>query len=208
MEWMSRQHLLYDMSKTRVREFQQFSFDQEVYRTPFAGSCVSFVSNQGQVVIVQADTLPQQSFSVVSSANVQGFRSCISFQKDIVTINSYTGVATLYDTVSNAVITPSTPLRFFTCDPVMTSAAAPSRLDAFGREKEAFLRLKDDLMRDFEEKYVAILHGKVVDSDKDQAHLAQRVYGKYGYVQIYIDKVSKETRRKLENPSPENIRSL
>lgn len=38
----------------------------------------------------------------------------------------------------------------------------------------------------YEGKYVAILHGKVIDSDQDKVKLAERVYENQGYIPIFF----------------------
>jgi len=47
-----------------------------------------------------------------------------------------------------------------------------------------------------------VLGGEVVDLDNDIRNLAKRVYSKYGYVPIFMEKVQKE-RTVEELPSPE-----
>ncbi|MCD6443587.1 hypothetical protein J7L70_01115 [Candidatus Bathyarchaeota archaeon] len=61
-------------------------------------------------------------------------------------------------------------------------------------ERGAFLKAKSRLLRDdqYRGKYVAVFKGKVVDCDEDKARLARRVYKKYGYIPIYIDRVIPE----------------
>jgi len=79
--------------------------------------------------------------------------------------------------------------------------------DLFQSERDAFLRLKDELLSDprYRGRYVAILKQSVVDFDDDKVRLAQRVYKKHGYVPIYMDIVD-EKRRILDMPSPETHR--
>jgi len=71
-------------------------------------------------------------------------------------------------------------------------------------ERDAFLKLKDKLVHDpdYNGKYVAVFHGVVVACDEDKKRLAENVYGKYGYVPLYVDKVA-HTERHVEVPSPE-----
>lgn len=68
--------------------------------------------------------------------------------------------------------------------------------EAFYREKDAFLRMFEGLLKNprYNRKFVAVFKGKVVDYDTDNRTLAKRVYAKFGYVPIYIDKVSEEKR--------------
>lgn len=78
----------------------------------------------------------------------------------------------------------------------------------FLAEAEAFRKMKPELLR--EEKYrgrfVAIHGGEVVDVDDDHRILATRVYMRYGYVPIYMDRVE-EPERIVEAPSPEVVTS-
>lgn len=74
----------------------------------------------------------------------------------------------------------------------------------FERERQAFLKIKDSLLRNetYKGKFVAVYGEKVVDVDDDIKKLAKRVYSEYGYVPIYMDKVQRE-RRVTDLPSPE-----
>ena len=71
-------------------------------------------------------------------------------------------------------------------------------------EREAFLKIRDKLIRDprSKGKYVAVFRGAVVGCDEEKGKLAKTVYEKYGYVPIYIDRVALGERR-LDVPSPE-----
>ncbi len=71
-------------------------------------------------------------------------------------------------------------------------------------EREAFLKIRDKLIRDpnYTGKYIAVFQGAVVGCDEEKGRLAETVYKKYGYVPIYIDKVAPSERR-VEIPSPE-----
>ena len=53
----------------------------------------------------------------------------------------------------------------------------------------------------FKNKYVAILNGKIIDYDKNDKKLIERVYRKYGYKIVYIGFIGEE--KVLEIPSPE-----
>lgn len=71
-------------------------------------------------------------------------------------------------------------------------------------EREAFLKIRDKLIRDplYTGKYIAVFQGAVVGCDEEKERLAETVYGKCGYVPIYIDKVA-PSERLVEIPSPE-----
>ncbi|KPV61753.1 MAG: hypothetical protein AOA66_1723 [Candidatus Bathyarchaeota archaeon BA2] len=79
-------------------------------------------------------------------------------------------------------------------------------LEAFERERQAFLRMKDSLLGnpEYRRKFVAIYKGEIVGQDEDNRELARRVYSRYGYVPIYIGKIERE-RRVIEMPSPEGV---
>jgi hypothetical protein len=76
--------------------------------------------------------------------------------------------------------------------------------EIFEKERAVFLRLKKKLLGDanYSEKYVAIVGGRIVDSDNDKILLAKRVYSKFGYIPVYIGKVTSKERI-FEYPSPE-----
>ena len=76
--------------------------------------------------------------------------------------------------------------------------------EIFEKEKAVFLKLKKKLIGDvnYREKYVAIVGGRIVDTDRDKIILAKRVYSRHGYIPMYIGKVT-EKERILEYPSPE-----
>lgn len=84
------------------------------------------------------------------------------------------------------------------------SKVAVQSLERFKQEKEAFLRIKSELLESerYLGEFVAIHEGQIVDHDRDNVALAQRVYSRYGYIPIYIDKVKRE-REIVELPSPE-----
>lgn len=76
-------------------------------------------------------------------------------------------------------------------------------LDMFNNERDAFMKMKDDLLKDenLVGKFVAVYKGEIVGVDQDNRKLAKRVYEKYGYVPIYIDKLE-EKEKILRMPSP------
>ena len=74
-------------------------------------------------------------------------------------------------------------------------------LAALEKERAAFVRLKNQLLRTHRGKFVAILNGEVVDVDEDDRILTRRVYAEYGYVPIYIDRVvEKPPVRRILSP--------
>jgi antitoxin (DNA-binding transcriptional repressor) of toxin-antitoxin stability system len=78
------------------------------------------------------------------------------------------------------------------------------QLSALQKEREAFHRLRDQLLKTHRGQFVAVLDGQVVDSDVDNCKLAQRVYNKFGYVPIYIQRVE-EKPTVYDIPSPEVV---
>lgn len=78
---------------------------------------------------------------------------------------------------------------------------------AFEKEKVAFEKMLEKLYKDdsLRGKYVAVLNGKIVDSDYDKLKLVERTYKKYGYSPVFFGFVGQ--RRVLEIPSPELVRN-
>lgn len=64
-----------------------------------------------------------------------------------------------------------------------------ARIVAFERERAAYERLADSLRSQYEGLYVAIRDGQVVDSDPDELTLITRIYDRFGYTTVYIQKV-------------------
>ena len=69
------------------------------------------------------------------------------------------------------------------------------------REYRAFLRLRPSLLQTHANKFVAIHEGKDVDSDEDKVALGLRVYAKFGYVPIYVGRVSADSPTLVRMPS-------
>jgi hypothetical protein len=67
----------------------------------------------------------------------------------------------------------------------------PSYAD-FLREEAAFERLLPALLNTIPGRYVAVLDGKVIDQDKNQFTLAERISGKYPERFVLIERVSRE----------------
>ncbi len=77
----------------------------------------------------------------------------------------------------------------------------------FEREKDNFLKLKDELLHNqaYLNKYVAIINGKVADSDNDKSVLVERIYANYGYIPVYVGQVAAEQKRYRRLPSPRRV---
>ena len=80
-----------------------------------------------------------------------------------------------------------------TLDPV----ALPS---GFERAVAYFGDNRDEIQKAFSGKFVAIWEDTILDSDEDFSELANRVYGQYGYLPIYMPFVGRKL--KLQFPSP------
>jgi len=62
----------------------------------------------------------------------------------------------------------------------------------FWKEVVAFSHIPKSSLEPYEGRYVAVYEGRIVDSDPDEAGLAERFYSNYGYVPVYIHKVGIE----------------
>jgi len=79
------------------------------------------------------------------------------------------------------------------------SAEPPSK---WQRERAAYWRLLPSLFSQYRNQHVAIHEGQVVDCGADQVELALRVYRRFGYLPIYVGRVSDEPPPTLRVPSP------
>lgn len=78
----------------------------------------------------------------------------------------------------------------------------PLDIDMFEMSKEYYKENKNELLKIYKGKYIAIIGKEVIDSDKDFSKLAQRIYKKYGYQTIYMPFVEeKEEIVKIPSPS-------
>ena len=64
--------------------------------------------------------------------------------------------------------------------------------DLFEAEKRAFEAMREQLLSEYEGRYVAIHKGRVVDHDSDKLRLGLRVYRQFGYQPIYVQLVTRE----------------
>lgn len=62
--------------------------------------------------------------------------------------------------------------------------------EKFARERQAFWAMHAHLLATYEGLYVAIVNGQVVDSDRDERTLVQRVYQTFGYQPLYVQYVT------------------
>jgi hypothetical protein len=77
----------------------------------------------------------------------------------------------------------------------------------FCRERDAFRAMLPLLLGEYDGKFVAIHEGKVVDSGDDQIAVARRCYAKFGYIPIYVGKVSSLPIPPVRIPSPRKVRT-
>lgn len=75
---------------------------------------------------------------------------------------------------------------------IMEKEYSSAPLSGFEHEKECFEQMKEDLLKTYEGEYVAIYRGEVVDHGKNQIEVLNRVYKKYGYVEVYCHLVTKK----------------
>jgi len=67
-------------------------------------------------------------------------------------------------------------------------------LEAFERERQAFERLKPELLRTHRGQWVAIYKGKVVEAGQDRSQVLDSVYGRFGYVPLYVQRIEEQPR--------------
>lgn len=82
---------------------------------------------------------------------------------------------------------------------------SPPILDKWQREKRAFYQMRDQLLTTHLGTCVAIHEGQVVDTDSDKIRLALRVYKKFGYVPIFVTRVTDKPARPIRIPSPRAV---
>ena len=54
-----------------------------------------------------------------------------------------------------------------------------------------FEQHRDEFLKDYEGKFIALIGYQVVDCDEDWGILARRVYQRYGYREIFMPKVER-----------------
>jgi hypothetical protein len=65
----------------------------------------------------------------------------------------------------------------------------PLRLEYMERQSELYDRLKPTLLKDYGGQFIAFENGIVLDFDRDERQLAQRVYRTHGYRDLLITQV-------------------
>jgi hypothetical protein len=74
--------------------------------------------------------------------------------------------------------------------------------DKWRCEQRAFRKLLPDLLRLHRDQYVAIHEGRVVGSGDDKLEVARRAYSRFGYVPIFVSRVTDEPIAPVRVPSP------
>lgn len=73
--------------------------------------------------------------------------------------------------------------------------------EIFEKEKSFYNQNKEELLKQYEGKYVAIIGEEVIDSDSDFSSLAGRVLPKSNYSPVFMPLVEKEERQfKIATP--------
>ncbi|HFQ93660.1 MAG TPA: hypothetical protein ENK32_06600 [Anaerolineae bacterium] len=72
---------------------------------------------------------------------------------------------------------------------------------SFAREVAAFERQRDNLLKQYAGKYVAIYQGKVATSGEEKLALLDQVRQQYGNIVCYIEKVTPNSPRTVHMPS-------
>ena len=67
-------------------------------------------------------------------------------------------------------------------------------LEAFERERQAFERLKPELLHTHRGQWVAIYRGEVVEAGQDRSQVLDSVYDRFGYVPVYVQQVEERPR--------------
>lgn len=76
------------------------------------------------------------------------------------------------------------------------------RAGKWEQEKQAFLHMRDSLPKKYQNKYVAIHEGKIVESGHEKIAVGLRAYSRYGYVPIYIGYTGDDLDEIVRAPSP------
>jgi hypothetical protein len=66
--------------------------------------------------------------------------------------------------------------------------------DEWEQGRQAFERMRSKLLETHKDQFVAILNTQVVDADAEIGTLARRVYARFGYRPIYMQKVTEQPR--------------
>jgi hypothetical protein len=70
----------------------------------------------------------------------------------------------------------------------------PDRLEYIDRQQQLFNEAKPRLLEQYLNEYVAFEDGLILDHDVDDQKLAERVYAKYGYRDLIMQRVTLKER--------------
>lgn len=79
--------------------------------------------------------------------------------------------------------------------------------EKLAREMKAFQAMLDELLVEYEGKYVAIHQGKVIGADTDLSTLHNRIYYDMGSTPVLYERVTTEPKREIVIRSPRLERS-
>jgi hypothetical protein len=82
----------------------------------------------------------------------------------------------------------------------------PLPQDKWRREQQAFHKLLPELLRAHRDRFVAIHEGRVVESGEDKLEVARRAYARFGYVPIFVSRVTEPPATAVRIPSPRVVR--
>lgn len=86
-------------------------------------------------------------------------------------------------------------------------ALSGSDLADFIENREAYLKMKDRLLKQYPGQFIAIYNGKLVAVNPDKAALIKETREKIGNVRAYIQEVRKEEFR-IKMPTSRRLASL
>ena len=93
-----------------------------------------------------------------------------------------------------AAVVPIAEYREFEAWRERYSSPPSSPDDEWERARQAFERMRSKLLKTHKGQFVAILNDQVVDADAEIGTLARRVYARFGYRPIYMQKVTEHPR--------------
>jgi hypothetical protein len=70
----------------------------------------------------------------------------------------------------------------------------PGPDDEWEQGRQAFERMRNELLKTHKGQFVAILNNQVMDADAEIGTLARRVYARFGYRPVYMQKVTEQPR--------------
>jgi len=80
--------------------------------------------------------------------------------------------------------------------------------DKWRKEKLAFHKLLPELLQTSRDQFVAIHEERVEESGADQLDVARRAYSRFGYVPIFVSRVTERPLTPARIPSPRQYREV